>query len=562
MPANKDAVVITADGRVKRPMVGWYDPAQLIRTAGSVMVSSVFGRHADFRLLEALATKSESHIFDYSGDGVFWFDYTADIGDGWNSTYAIAYWLAQPTLAMRDENGVEYNTERGQMLIFGGDAVYPVASRTAYQEKIVDCYETALAQTPEPNSPTVFAIPGNHDWYDSLASFMRLFCSERWFGGWKTKQKASYFATKLPRGWWLIGTDIQLDSDIDDKQVEFLRDVAKQMQNTDRIILCVAEPHWIYAKTYGIDDKDYNESNLAFIEEKIFGKKISVFVAGDLHHYRRHQSPDNVQKITAGGGGAFMHPTHGPDVEKLAGGFRLEKSFPDQKTSCRLAWHNLLFPVLNPTLGLVTAILYLLTGWAMHMDLSAYALGEIKQAFAATFNKMLNEPFAAFWVTFVFLSFYLFTDTHSKRYRYSAGTMHGMSHLVAVFFIGWFSSAFTVAQLGLTVGSTEQLLAAGLLMFLGGWLLGPVILAIYLLISLNGFKHHANEAFSSLKIQDWKNFLRMKIDVDGSLTIYAVGLRRVPRRWKKIGEPGERSCIIPDDERATKPEIIDKVTLR
>lgn len=99
-------------------------------------------------------------------------------------------------------------------------------------------------------------------------------------------------------------------------------------------------------------------------------------------------------------------------------------------------------------------------------------------------------------------------------------------------------------------------------MFGGGWFFGSMILGIYLLISLNGFKRHTNEAFSSLKIQDWKNFLRMKIGADGSLTIFAVGLRRVPRKWKKIGEPGESSCIIPNDERATKPQLIDKVVLK
>ncbi len=554
--------LVQDDGQVKRPMVGWYDPGQLIQTAVSVVVSTCFGRHADFRLMEALAVNSEVHRFDECIDGAFWFDYTADAGDGWNSSYAVAYWLAQPTLHLRDENGGEHRTERGKILVFGGDEVYPVASRSAYQEKLIDVYEAALAQTPEKNSPTVFAIPGNHDWYDSLAAFMRLFCSERWFGGWRTQQKASYFAAKLPRGWWLIGTDIQLDSDIDDAQVRFLRSVAEQMQERDRIILCVAEPHWIYAKAYGIDDKDYNESNLAFIEEKIFKRKIAAFVAGDLHHYRRHAAPDGVQKITAGGGGAFLHPTHGPDVENLADDFKLAKSFPDQKISRRLAWRNAMFPALNPTFGVVTGILYLLTGWATHLDLSTYSLREIKPALGASVNKALNEPLAAFWITLVFLGFYLFTDTHSKWYRYSAGTLHGLAHLLAVFSLGWLSSKLTVTLLGFAFGSTAQLLSAGLAMFIGGWLAGSIIMGLYLLISLNGFKHHTNEAFSSLKIEDWKNFLRMKIDADGSLTIFAVGLRRVPRRWKKIGEPGARSCIIPDDKSATEPHLIDKVVLR
>ncbi|HET8710863.1 MAG TPA: hypothetical protein VFM32_05790 [Spongiibacteraceae bacterium] len=561
MDKEQEGVVVQDNGQVKHPMVGWYDPGQLIQTAISVVVSTLFGRHADFRQLEALSVKSEIHRFDNPGDGGFWFDYTADVGDGWNSSYAVAYHLAQPTLTLRAENGGEYRTERGKILLFGGDEVYPVASRAAYQQKLVQCYDAALSLTPEDQSPTVFAIPGNHDWYDSLVAFMRLFCSGRWFGGWRTVQQASYFAVKLPRGWWLIATDIQLDSDIDEAQVKFLRSVAEQMQDSDRIVLCVAEPHWIYAKTYGISDKDYNESNLAFIEQKIFKRKIAAYVAGDLHHYRRHAAPDGVQKITAGGGGAFLHPTHGQNVATLADGFKLEACFPDQRTSRRLTWRNLLFPIWNPTFGVVTGILYLLTGWATHLDLSPYALCDIKAAFFAAFNKVLNEPLAAFWITLVFMGFFLFTDTHSKRYRYIAGSVHGAAHLLALFGLGWLISVITTGCLALPFGSTPQMLAAGVLIFAGGWALGSMIMGLYLLVSLNGFKRHGNEAFSSLKIQDWKNFLRCKIASDGSLTIFAIGLRRVPRKWKKVGAPGTRSCIVPDDKSATMPELIDQVVL-
>ena len=35
-------------------MVGWYDPSQLVQTGVKVAVSTVFGRHADSRVIEAL----------------------------------------------------------------------------------------------------------------------------------------------------------------------------------------------------------------------------------------------------------------------------------------------------------------------------------------------------------------------------------------------------------------------------------------------------------------------------------------------------------------------------
>src|SRR3954466_4784829 len=93
------------------PMVGWYDPRQLTRTSIQVAISTIFGRHSDRRLVEALAAGRRPEIYDYTyhykDDGralceidkthrreEIWIDYVADLGEGWNSTYAIACALA------------------------------------------------------------------------------------------------------------------------------------------------------------------------------------------------------------------------------------------------------------------------------------------------------------------------------------------------------------------------------------------------------------------------------------------------------------------------------------
>ena len=542
------------------PMVRWYDPLQLIRTGIDVAASTLFGRHSDFRLLEALAASpirvDEDHGNVAAGESL-WIDYVADVGDGWNSTYAIACALAQPALTLRDDRGNSHETKRGSILVFGGDEVYPAASRTEYKQRLVGPYEAALRTTVPPH-PSVYAIPGNHDWYDSLVSFTRLFCPGRWFAGWQAKQARSYFAAKLPRGWWLIGTDVQLGSDLDQPQVEYFESVAEKMGPDDRVILCDAEPHWIYAKTYGQIDSDYNENNLAFLERK-FGGKVAVFLAGDLHHYRRHEDPDGRQKITAGGGGAFLHPTHGPDVSTLANGFELKKSFPDPKTSRSLAWRNLFFPFLNFSFGAVTGVLYLLTAWSMMIDLTPYGLGQFREALRVAFKAALGSQVAAFWVVAVFLAFWLFTDTHSRRYRFVAGTVHGLTHLLAVFLIGWGATRFAVA-LGFPFGDTYQLMLSGAFILIAGWIVGPFIVGIYLLVSINVFGRHSNEAFSSLAIEDWKNFLRMKIDAQGDLILYPVGIRRVPRKWK-ARDGGAGPEIVSADSAATGPELIESPVL-
>src|SRR5581483_562068 len=91
---------------------GWYDPRQLAKTAIEVAVSTIFGRHSDHRLVEAMAAGDHTEDFfdysyEYNDDGKnisvdetkprqsIWIDYVGDVGDGWNSTYAIACNLAQ-----------------------------------------------------------------------------------------------------------------------------------------------------------------------------------------------------------------------------------------------------------------------------------------------------------------------------------------------------------------------------------------------------------------------------------------------------------------------------------
>jgi len=547
-------------------MTPWFSPFELIRHAPDVLAAAVFGQRADTRLTEALAAP-DARFFDYSGGessvGEFWMDFVADTGDGWNSTYAVASAVARPELILKDSRGAEHRTIRGGLLVFGGDQVYPAASKELYKQKLVQAWKTALPRTDPPN-PKVFAVPGNHDWYDSLVSFTRLFCSRDWLGGWETPQTRSYFALKLPRHWWVIGTDVQLGSDIDAPQIEFFKRVAGEMKPEDRIILCTAEPHWVYSRMYAkYNAAVYNESGLRFLEEKVFatpaqaGGRVSVFLSGDLHHYRRHAAADGRQKITAGGGGAALHPTHGPDVSALEGGYALATCFPDQKTSRALCWRNLFFPWTNPTFGFLTAFLYLLTAWAVGADIGPFRLSEIRQAVSTTLLEVLNKPLAGFWVIAILLLFFLFTDTHSPVYRIVGGLAHGLAHLCALFFIGWGATYYCVSVRGFAPGSFEYLWRCALAVAAGGWLTGSLIMGIYLAISLNLFNRHSDEAFAALRIEDWKEFLRLRIDASGDLTIFPVGIRRVARRWKArpAGEAGP--SLVPDDPRATAPAMIE-----
>lgn len=532
-------------------MVGWFDPGPLITTALDVLVSTLFGRHSDYRLLEALASADQNEFFDYTTlpDGrpreTIWVDYVADTGDGWNSTYAVAYWITRPSLMALDEAGRPVTTSSGDLLVFGGDQVYPTANRRDYRDRLVRPFETARNYSTPPE-PDVFALPGNHDWYDSLVSFTRLFCSQRWFQGWRTRQRRSYFALKLPGRWWLIATDFQLGSDIDALQVTYFKRVASSMRPGDRIILCTAEPHWVLSEAYRDLDPDVNENNLHYLE-RVFervGANTLVHLAGDLHHYRRHAHADGTQKITAGGGGAFLHPTHGNDVSTLRGGFTLRTAYPPAEVSRRLTWRNLLFPLINPRFGWVTGSIYALAGWWWQTGGLGRLVGPL----------------------LIVVGFVLFTDTHSKWYRRMAGSLHGSAHLIAAYGLASLGATLAEYLAGSIPGWQSwpglSTLVVGLVLFGGGWVVGSCLMGLYLLVSLNGFGRHSNEAFSALRIEDYKHFVRLHVDEHGHLRIFPLGLDRVPRRWKPVPNAGpEDAQLEPDDPRASTPTSIEPAVL-
>jgi hypothetical protein len=101
-----------------------------------------------------------------------------------------------------------------------------------------------------------------------------------------------------------------------------------------------------------------------------------------------------------------------------------------------------------------------------------------------------------------------------------------------------------------------QLLLAAPILFVGGYVAGSVIMGLYLVLSLRLFGRHRNDASSALGCPDWKNFLRLRIAEDGTLTIFPIGLRRVARRMRAAA-PGETaSRFVP--EGGSAPELIEE----
>lgn len=310
-------------------MVSWYDPRLLARIGIRTIISAVFGQYADQRLIQAVtdpATDADLvRRYDYctepnnpdlclpaDGDGAVWVDYIADLGDGFESTYTMAYLLARDSLDVRGVGKLQH----GSLLVMGGDQCYPQATREDYKKRLQLPYEWAYStQNPQRK---LFAIPGNHDWYDGLIAFDSLFCASRdklsndkgnVIGGWVCQQHRSYWALKLPHNWWIWGADVQFSKYLDSAQVNYFERIAQQMGPNDNLIICLAEPSWLLADLQE-EDPEENFFKITTIARKR-GARVVAVIAGDWHHYNRYYAHElDVHFITSGGGGAFLHPTH------------------------------------------------------------------------------------------------------------------------------------------------------------------------------------------------------------------------------------------------------------
>ena len=557
-----------------QPMVGWYDARQLVSTGLKTVISGTFGAYADKREVQAALSPKPEH-WQLGGEQAVWVDYLADTGDGFDSTFTMFDLLRQPQLAVPGLGTGPL--PRGQVLVLGGDQVYPVAKREYYEDRLVGPLEAAFPpEADEAARPWLFAIPGNHDWYDGLTNFTKIFCQGRSLGNWHTQQKRSYFAVELPHGWWLWGTDIQLASDIDKPQLDYFDHVAEKMPKGAKVILCTAEPSWLCATHK--NSQPYH--NLAFFQQKHIiekGFELVLTIAGDLHHYARYRKASGVdtgQKITSGGGGAFMHPTHNlpdrlqlskeqPAPPKVLGrpprpteSYRLSHTFPSKTESRGLVFKNLFFPYFNWSFSAFMGIYYLVLAWA----LQSTVLGAVKNgvptngslldqvaglpnywaALAYLGKALLYNPLLLLFILLIVGGLTAFADTTPNTRRSNLapvfGFLHGLTHLLIFSWLLWALVGFN-QYLGLGPGLSLAARVVRLALFsaevvvLGGLLAG-VLMGAYLLLSNLLLGNHDNEAFSALRGTSYKNFLRLHITAD-ALTVYPIGVRQVAKwRWE------------------------------
>ncbi|MFL5402006.1 MAG: hypothetical protein ACJ8BF_04235, partial [Gemmatimonadales bacterium] len=101
-------------------------------------------------------------------------------------------------------------------------------------------------------------------------------------------------------------------------------------------------------------------------------------------------------------------------------------------------------------------------------------------------------------------------------------------------------------------------------MLVGGGVLGATLFGCYLGLSSKDHGCHINEVFSSQRIADRKNFLRLMIDAKGTLTIHPIGVPIVPkgREWvaRETLTGPDQSVVDPRDKDIPITRIEDPIT--
>ena len=140
-----------------------------------------------------------------------------------------------------------------------------------------------------------------------------------------------------------------------------------------------------------------------------------------------------------------------------------------------------------------------------------------------------TSPMALTVPVLLIVGCYKFAETSTNRRTSSrvAGAAHGLAQpAVMLIVMDWYAVHAFDPDLSIW---TEY--ALYLKLFVLGGITGGFLMGLYLMLSLALLKTHETEAFSSMRLQNYKNFLRMHLTLH-KLTIYPIGIPEVPTRWK------------------------------
>ncbi|WP_328504516.1 metallophosphoesterase [Streptomyces sp. NBC_00457] len=309
--------------------ISWLDPRMLWAARNGVLASwfgdPTGGTRSRWVAQRAAAGVPADKVIRRDDPDRFSFQVIGDTGEGDDPQYAVVPGLLE----------VGQDT---RFAVVASDVIYPVGSADDYGTKFFRPYQDYQAP--------IYAIPGNHDWYEDLAAFMRVFCDDAppltpeprprpfsrarlrsllWHRPRPKDGQRLAEARKLrsspaqqavqPGPYWaidagpvrIIGIDTGLLGTVDAEQGAWLRDVSRGPRPK---ILITGSPLYVDGK-YEPCAIDGGGTVDDIVRDP--AHHYVAAIGGDIHNYQRYPVPvggRTIQYIVAGGGGAFMHATH------------------------------------------------------------------------------------------------------------------------------------------------------------------------------------------------------------------------------------------------------------
>jgi hypothetical protein len=460
-----------------------------------------------------------------------WIDYLADTGDDVEVSRAVARLVFAPyEVPDPDRPGEHLLAPRGDILLFGGDTAYPVATADEIQSRVIAPFNQVLTERDDGKRRVLLGIPGNHDWYDGLDGFGRMFrrhaaydsvggrptlsgahrtmlghyaewAVEFFRGGHVEKPKtldlvgytaaqgASYFLLPAAPSVPLIAVDRQLKS-VDARQAFFFASFLNEHVASSPWVLA---PDPVYA--FGLP----SPTGLGTI--RALGLSLTArphfVLSGDIHHYRREREGPSLL-VTAGGGGAFLHPA------PVAGGGRrpAEAEWPSVAQS-RALLPQVPFKVMFARSGTLPHLVIALLLWPLLLPPetvfhpgSFVVVWGMASAALALLGGARRRPVAV--VLAALLAAVICLSCVGVRYAFAV-LLPRLDPVVAI---------YVAPELELAVGA----------------LVGALLFGTYLvLLTLLGYEN--TQAFTALDHPGFKHFVRLRVRRDGSgIDGFCIGL--------------------------------------
>jgi hypothetical protein len=481
-----------------------------------------------------------------------WIDFVADTGDDRDVSAAVGAMLAS-TYDADDGTGSRLLLPRGDVLVFGGDVSYPVATANEiYKRLVLPWNEQLRKRLASSRKRVVLGVPGNHDWYDGLDGFGRLFrrnVDEPFRSDDKdtTPRLGKRLRKRTGRKVGLVARQLHLDEvgSLYGGVISFFRSVRAfftgvPIRRRRRLVLRGYVPvqeasYFALPLAPGLDlfGADRQLGRVDFRQRSYFSKwrkrhpdRAVMFVAGDpvlaygdrndpgwrmlhacrlslerdrvlvlagdFHHYERRTINRSVH-VVAGGGGAFLHGTRIGPYPKETG--EPDVAYPSGAASRRL--------VAQVPVKLMVGR----AGWLVHLALGVLASMELASARQGT-SALLGTSF----VLSLLLALALYFVAHQ-------GNRKRVIAMLAIPF-GVFLGLLPMA-LRLSVDSLPAM-AGDPAVILASAFGGSFVFGVYLtLLAAMGLEHQ--QAFTVLGHPGFKHFMRLCVHPDGRVEAWTIG---------------------------------------